>query len=110
MADHETLLIVGGGIEAVPGIELAQRMGIHVLVTDYDAGVDGHEPVTREGALCGQVTSAAFGYRVGRPVALGMLQAPREGERVELDIGGQRFAGSVTLEAVFDPRGARLRG
>jgi len=29
-----TLLIVSGGAEALPGIRLAKRMGLHVVVSD----------------------------------------------------------------------------
>ena len=36
MTDGKTLLVVGGGIEAVPGVELAQAMGLHVVVSDVD--------------------------------------------------------------------------
>ncbi|MDT7041841.1 ATP-grasp domain-containing protein [Candidatus Nitronereus thalassa] len=36
-----TLLVVGGGIEAVPGIQLAQSMGLHVVVSDRDADAEG---------------------------------------------------------------------
>jgi biotin carboxylase len=30
----QTLLVVGGGVEAIPGIQLAQTMGLHVVVSD----------------------------------------------------------------------------
>jgi biotin carboxylase len=36
-----TLLIVSGGAEAVPGIQLAKRMGLHVVVSDGSAQAPG---------------------------------------------------------------------
>lgn len=87
-----------------------ERRLVSVLLDDVDAQPLGHEPVYRGGTLCGQATSAAFGYRVGRPVALASLREPQDGESVELDIAGQRFTGTVHLDAVFDPKGERLRG
>ena len=33
---NKTLLVIGGGIEAVPGVELAQSMDLHVVVSDVD--------------------------------------------------------------------------
>ena len=36
-----TLLIVSGGAEAVPGIRLAKRMGLHVVVSDGSADAPG---------------------------------------------------------------------
>jgi len=43
MADgsSKTLMVVGGGIEAAPGVELAKEMGLHVVVTDYDPAAPG---------------------------------------------------------------------
>jgi len=36
-----TLLVVGGGIEAVPGIKKAGEMGLHVVVSDQDPNAPG---------------------------------------------------------------------
>jgi biotin carboxylase len=36
-----TLWVVGGGIEAVPGIRLAREMGLHVVVSDRDSKAPG---------------------------------------------------------------------
>ena len=73
----------------------------------------GSEPVYLGERIVGKTTSAAFGYRVGRPVALATIDSQRLAEapepRVEIDIAGSRVAGAVTFEAAFDPRGARMR-
>jgi biotin carboxylase len=37
----ETLLVVGGGIEAVPGLERAKEMGLHLVVSDQDPQAPG---------------------------------------------------------------------
>jgi len=45
-SDHcekKTLLVVGGGIEAVPGILLAKKMGLKVVVSDADPKAPGFE-------------------------------------------------------------------
>ncbi|MEM9047807.1 MAG: FAD-dependent oxidoreductase [Pseudomonadota bacterium] len=70
----------------------------------------GHEPVYHAGAILGQTTSCAFGYRVGCPVALAHL-APDlpDGAQVELDIAGTRFGARATRAALFDPDGTRMR-
>jgi glycine cleavage system aminomethyltransferase T len=63
--------------------------------------------------IIGKTTSATFGYRVGRPVALAYLETGDVGEieglRVEIDIARNVFAGTASLAAAFDPRGERLR-
>ena len=37
----KALLVVGGGIEAVPGLEEAKRMGLHLVVSDQNAEAPG---------------------------------------------------------------------
>ena len=89
-----------------------QRMTTIVL-DDANAVPLGSEPVYLGDRIVGKTTSAAFGYRVGKPVALAMLDSERLSEapaqRVDIDIAGSRVAGGVTFEAAFDPRGARMR-
>ena len=69
----------------------------------------GGEPVYSQGGIVGKTTSAAFGYRIGRPLALAEIDASLyEGTAVEIDIARQPFAGRVTLEPAFDPTGARM--
>ena len=73
----------------------------------------GSEPVRLGPDIIGQTTSAAFGYRIGRPVVLAMLDAERLAQarepRVEIDIAGIRASGTVTFQAAFDPEGRRMR-
>ena len=89
-----------------------QRMATIVL-EDMDAVPLGSEPVCIGDQIVGKTTSAAFGYRVGKPMALAMIDSERLAkapeQRVDIDIAGSPAAGAVTFEAAFDPRGARMR-
>src|SRR5580658_1794048 len=38
---HKNLLVVGGGIEAVPGLERAKQMGLHLVVSDTNPEAPG---------------------------------------------------------------------
>jgi biotin carboxylase len=38
---NKTLLIISGGIEAIPGIKLAKKMGLHVVVSDMNEKAPG---------------------------------------------------------------------
>ncbi len=86
---------------------------VTIMLDDTGANPLGDEPVYAQGKLAGQATSAAFGYRVGKPVALARVDVDAlhepEGARVELDIAGVYAAGTVTLRAAFDPDGVRMR-
>ena len=56
---------------------------------------------------------AAWGYRVGKSIALGMLRSDLAvpGAKVEVEIFGERFAATVQEDKpLWDPENARLRG
>ena len=77
-----------------------------VLFDDPDAVPLGHEPVYSAGKIVGRTTSAAFGYRIGRPVALGHVEAGDiDGRRVEVDIAGTRHAARMQLRPGLRPGG-----
>ena len=98
-------------------LRLGDRPPKHRMVTivldDANAVPLGNEPVRLGHRIVGKTTSAAFGYRVGKPVALAMLDTEHlAGARkrgVDVDIAGVRARGAVTLEAAFDPGGTRMR-
>ncbi|KAG9251328.1 FAD dependent oxidoreductase [Emericellopsis atlantica] len=53
----------------------------------------GKEPVYLDGQAIGYVTSAAFAYTVGRPIAFAYLpNEVQEGSRVEIEYFGRRYA------------------
>jgi 4-methylaminobutanoate oxidase (formaldehyde-forming) len=85
---------------------------VSILLEDREAVPLGNEPVYFDGQIAGKTTSAAFGYRVGRPVALADLKlsaARADGALVDIDIAGTRCAGRVSESAIFDPGGRRMR-
>ena len=81
-----------------------------VVLDDPDAQPLGHEPVLLNGRIAGQTTSAAFGCRIGRPLALAHISGPPDGAAVEVDIAGERHPGRLRLAPAFDPEGRRMRG
>ena len=113
-----------------------QRLATLVL-DDPDTVPLGGEPVRLGDRIIGKTTSAAFGYRIGQPVALAMIEpdvfagdpssSSRSGARsdslavidpeafagdpeprADVDVAGKRASGIVTFEAAFDPAGARM--
>ena len=71
----------------------------------------GHEPIYADGKIVGQTSSCAFGYRVGKPVALGHVKRVIEdGARVQVDIARELFEATVILGPMFDPSGTRMKG
>jgi len=65
-----------------------------------------------DGAIVGETTSGAWGYRVDKSIALGMLRSDlaSAGTKVEVEIFGERFAATVQPDRpLWDPNNERLR-
>ncbi|WP_281825200.1 glycine cleavage T C-terminal barrel domain-containing protein [Jannaschia rubra] len=69
-------------------------------------------PVSLGGGLVDEVTSTAFGHRIGKPVAMVILScagAP-PGTEVEVQVFGRRIPARVHGDApLYDPANERLR-
>jgi dimethylglycine oxidase len=71
----------------------------------------GKEPVFAGGRPVGYVTSAAFGYTVGKSIAYAWLPSrlATPGEVVEVESFGERWSARVAQEPLFDAAMERLR-
>ncbi|KIC45088.1 dehydrogenase [Ruegeria sp. ANG-S4] len=84
---------------------------LSVETTDADAA--GGEPIfTPDGKAVGRVTSGAYGYSVGKSLAIGYVNpsVARPGDKVEVFILGKPHDAMILSEPPFDPGGHRLRG
>ena len=102
---------------------VAQRAGgvtkrlVVFSLDDVEARPWGDEPILRDGALVGWVTSAAFGHTLGRPVAMGYVRNADGVDRrfiesgaYAIEIAGERARARPHLRPPYDPAGARIRG
>ncbi|HEV7872143.1 MAG TPA: glycine cleavage T C-terminal barrel domain-containing protein, partial [Modestobacter sp.] len=73
--------------------------------------VMGKEPVRVGGTPVGYVTSAAFGYTIGRPIAYAWLPAALAvpGTAVTIDYFARPVAATVAEEPLVDPGSTRIR-
>jgi glycine cleavage system aminomethyltransferase T len=82
-----------------------------LTVDDGQSVVLGKEPVFHHGEPVGYVTSAAFGYTIGKPIAYAYLPSSiTEGDVVEIHYFGQPVKATITAEPLYDPQMTRLRG
>ena len=83
-----------------------------LLLDDPGVVVMGSEPVYRGGSVVGYVTSAGYGYSIGRSIAYAWLppELSEEGEKVEVGYFGERYGATVAEEPLFDPAMKRMRG
>lgn len=78
-------------------------------VTDADAR--GNEAIYRNGELVGRATHGAFGFRIGRSIALAMVRpdCAAEGTALEIKILGQIYQARVIAESPYDAENVKLR-
>jgi len=88
--------------------EISRRLTC--LVLDHPgAVVMGKEPVLVDGTPRGYVTSAAYGYTIGRAIASAWLPSTEIGTEVEIEYFGRRLAATVSAEPLVDPAMSRIR-
>ena len=77
-----------------------------------NADASGGEPIfLADGTPVGRVTSGAYGYSVGKSLAIGYAKhgLVKDGDRVEVMILGKPHTATVLGKAPFDPDGVILR-
>lgn len=81
-----------------------------ILDAPHDV-VMGKEPILNGDQCLGYVTSANYGYTVGKSLAYGYLPLAfaTPGTRVEIEYFGKRYPATVVDEPLFDPTMARLK-
>jgi glycine cleavage system aminomethyltransferase T len=91
--------------------ESARRRLTCLTLDDPAAVVLGKEPVFAEESPVGYVTSASYGYSVGRTVAYAWLPAAMSvpGTALAVEYFGERLPATVAAEPLFDPKMERIR-
>ena len=99
------------GREALLGSPAPERRLCCLVLDDPRAVALGSEPVRAGEEVVGRVTSGGFGYTVGQSIAYAYLPVERAeaGTPVEVEIFGDRVAGRVAAEPLYDPDGLRVR-
>ena len=98
-------------LEAIRDAGVTRRL-VPMLLDHPRAVVLGKEPVRAGGRVAGYVTSAGYGYSIGRCIAYGYLpvELAADGTSVEIEYFDQRFPATVATEPLVDPKGERLKG
>ena len=92
--------------EEGPGRRLAT-----FVVDAGDADAIADEPIWKDGAVVGFVTSGGFAHYVARSVAMGFVPTAMaaEGEVFEIEILGEMRKATLVSHPLFDPEGRRMR-
>ncbi|WP_386626716.1 GcvT family protein [Sulfitobacter geojensis] len=96
---------------AKPAREHLVVLALDAAQTDAsNADASGGEPVFKDGAGIGRVTSGAYGYAVGQSLALAFVKNVQAGDSVDVMLLGRAHRATVLAEPPFDPEGIKLRG
>ena len=75
-----------------------------------------NEPIYRDGAMVGYLTSGNYGHHLGRAIGLGYVSHAGgvDAEFVasgsyEIEIAGERYAATVSLRPMYDPKSERMK-
>jgi len=82
-----------------------------IEVDAKDSDPWGNEPLFIGKKMVGRTTSGAYGYSIGKSLAVGYLQADKAAPGTELEIQmlGKRRKARVIPDSPWDPENARLR-
>ena len=97
------------------GKPLRRRLAIFTLL-DAEPLLYHDEPIWRDGALVGRITSGAYGHTIGRAIGLGYVEhadgvtdAFVETGRWEIEIACDRFPAQAQFTPPYDPKSLRVR-
>lgn len=76
-----------------------------------DADARGSEAIYKDGVVVGRATSGGYGWRVGKSLALGLVQPALAeiGTELQIEILGELYNATVIGESPFDPENQCLR-
>ena len=82
-----------------------------MTLEDPHAVVMGKEPILDGARVLGYVTSANYGYTIGKAILYGYLPVDyqAEGTTVEVEYFGRRLRACMVREPLYDPEHTRLR-
>lgn len=89
-----------------------EALSVFEIDAVHDADASGGEPIfTKDGAAVGRVTSGAYGYSVGKSLAIGFAnpQVAKPGDELEVFILGKPHKATLLSKPPFDAEGKRLR-
>jgi glycine cleavage system aminomethyltransferase T/glycine/D-amino acid oxidase-like deaminating enzyme len=91
--------------------ETVPRRLTPLVIQDQHAVVMGKEPVYAAGQPIGYVTSAAYGYTIGAPIAYAWLPVEHAapGTAVEIEYFDTKVPALTASEPLFDPDMSRIR-
>jgi dimethylglycine dehydrogenase len=89
-----------------------RRRFVSLALDCTHAPAHGGDSIVSGGKVVGTVTSAGWGHRVGKNLAMGFVDPAYAdvGTRLDVEVIGAPVAAEVVQECLYDPQNARMRG
>jgi 4-methylaminobutanoate oxidase (formaldehyde-forming) len=76
-----------------------------------------NEPICRDGAIVGRISSGMFGHHLGKSLGMGYVECQTQGEapdailqgKYEIEVAGVRYGAQPSLAPLYDPSSARIK-
>ena len=76
-----------------------------------------NEPICRDGAIVGRISSGMFGHHLGKSLGMGYVECQTLGEapeailqgKYEIEVAGVRYSAQPSLAPLYDPSSARIK-
>ncbi len=88
-----------------------RRRFVSMILEKNMAPAQPGDSILRDGKLVGTVTSASWGHRVGKNIAMGFVEpeSAASGQRLEMEVIGDAVEARVTGACLYDPEFALVR-
>jgi len=84
---------------------------LQFLLTDAEPLLFHHEPILKDGAFVGYLSSGSYGHTLGGAIGLGYVPAElaNDTDGWEIEVAGARFASKASLRPMYDAKSERMR-
>jgi len=88
-----------------------RRIFVSMEIDTIEAPAHPGASIVRDGQVIGTITSGAWGYRVGKNLAMGFVEPEfsEVGSTASVEIIGERFPAKVCAPCLYDPENAHVR-
>jgi len=85
---------------------------VSMAIDNHEAPAQPGDSIVRNGRVIGTITSAAWGYRINKNLAMGFVDPEFSaiGSTFSVEISGKVFAAEVCAGCLYDPGYERVRG
>lgn len=89
-----------------------RKQFISMIIDNDQAPAQPGDSITSNGQVIGTITSAAWGYRIGKNIAMGFVEPAftAEGSQLEVEIIGKAYAATVCNECLYDEDYKHVKG